>query len=103
MRHTTTLTYYSNDTATTEIYTLSLHDALPISGDPFGASPNALAFDKSGKTLFVCNGTQNAVGLVAFAPTHSRMTGLVPRSEEHTSELQSHVNSFCRFLFEKKK
>ncbi len=47
-------------------------------GDPFGASPNALAFDKSGKTLFVCNGTQNAVGLIAFAPTRSSLTGLVP-------------------------
>jgi hypothetical protein len=47
-------------------------------GDPFGASPNALAFDKSGKTLFVCNGTQNAVALVAFTPGRSRLQGLVP-------------------------
>ncbi len=47
-------------------------------GDPFGASPNALAFDKAGKTLFVCNGTQNAVAVVDFAPGRSRLQGLVP-------------------------
>ena len=35
-------------------------------GDLFGAQPNALAFDKSGKTLFVCNGTQNSVAVVRF-------------------------------------
>ncbi|PYI99748.1 MAG: phosphoesterase, partial [Verrucomicrobia bacterium] len=47
-------------------------------GDPFGASPNALAFDNKGKTLFVCNGTQNAVAIVSFAPPRSRLEGLVP-------------------------
>jgi YVTN family beta-propeller protein len=47
-------------------------------GDLFGASPNALAFDKSGRKLFVCNGTQNAVAVVAFAPGKSRLLGLVP-------------------------
>ena len=46
--------------------------------DPFGASPNALAFAPSGKTLFVCNGTQNAVAVVAFAPGNSKLKGLVP-------------------------
>jgi YVTN family beta-propeller protein len=47
-------------------------------GDLFGAQPNALAFDKSGKTLFVCNGTQNAVAVVKFDPGHSRLQGLIP-------------------------
>ncbi|HEX4796503.1 MAG TPA: bifunctional YncE family protein/alkaline phosphatase family protein [Humisphaera sp.] len=46
--------------------------------DLFGCSPNALAFDSSGKMLFVCNGTQNAVAAVAFDPGHSKLTGLIP-------------------------
>jgi YVTN family beta-propeller protein len=47
-------------------------------GDPFGAQPNALAFDKSGKTLFVCNGTQNAVAVFRFQPGKSQLLGLIP-------------------------
>jgi YVTN family beta-propeller protein len=47
-------------------------------GDLFGASPNALAFDNSGKWLFVCNGSQNAVGVIAFKPGGSRLRGLAP-------------------------
>lgn len=47
-------------------------------GDPFGAQPNALAFDRSGRMLFVCNGTQNAVALVRFRPGRSQMLGLIP-------------------------
>ncbi|MDA1272537.1 MAG: beta-propeller fold lactonase family protein [Verrucomicrobia bacterium] len=46
--------------------------------DLFGASPNALAFDRSGKTLFVCNGTQNAVAVVSFDPGESKLKGLIP-------------------------
>ena len=46
--------------------------------DLFGAQPNALAFDKSGNRLFVCNGTQNAVAVFAFAPGQSQMLGLIP-------------------------
>jgi DNA-binding beta-propeller fold protein YncE len=46
--------------------------------DLFGAQPNALAFDKSGKTLFVCNGTQNAIAVFDFAPGKSRLLGLIP-------------------------
>jgi YVTN family beta-propeller protein len=46
--------------------------------DIFGASPNALDFDRTGKTLFVCNGTQNAVALVAFRPGRSKLVGLLP-------------------------
>jgi YVTN family beta-propeller protein len=47
-------------------------------GDLFGAQPNALAFDASGKTLFACNGTQNAVAVFKFRPGESKLIGLVP-------------------------
>ena len=47
-------------------------------GDPFGAQPDALAFDRSGKTLFVGNGTQNAVAVVQFQPGQSKLLGLIP-------------------------
>jgi YVTN family beta-propeller protein len=46
--------------------------------DLFGAQPNALTFDKSGKKLFVCNGTQNAVAVFDFAPGRSQLRGLIP-------------------------
>src|SRR6266571_4138542 len=67
--------FFFNDTATTEIYTLSLHDALPISKRPRSCSARWAAWSCWTKT----------------------------RSEEHTSELQSHVNLVCRLLLEKKK
>lgn len=47
-------------------------------GDSFGAQPNALAFDRRGRTLFVCNGTQNAVAVFQFEPGKSRLLGLIP-------------------------
>jgi YVTN family beta-propeller protein len=47
-------------------------------GDLFGAQPNALAFDPSGKTLFVCHGTQNAVAVFQFKPGESKLLGLIP-------------------------
>jgi DNA-binding beta-propeller fold protein YncE len=47
-------------------------------GDPFGAQPDALAFDKSGGKLFVCNGAQNAVAVVQFDPGNSKLLGLIP-------------------------
>jgi YVTN family beta-propeller protein len=50
----------------------------PSPADLFGASPNALAFDKPGRTLFVCNGTQNAVAVLSFRPGHSKWRGLIP-------------------------
>ena len=46
--------------------------------DLFGAQPNALVFDKSGRKLFVCNGTQNAVAVFAFKPSRSQLLGLIP-------------------------
>lgn len=47
-------------------------------GDLFGAQPNALAFDKRGKRLFVCNGSQNAVAVFQFKPGRSQLLGLIP-------------------------
>src|SRR5215204_7567554 len=80
--------FFFNDTATTEIYTLSLHDALPIC--PPGAHRtrywlSMLTIPTSGE-----------------APNGRRMY-LAGRSEEHTSELQSHSDLVCRLLLEKKK
>jgi YVTN family beta-propeller protein len=46
--------------------------------DLFGAQPNALAFDKTGTRLYVCNGTQNAVAVIAFRPGKSEWLGLIP-------------------------
>jgi YVTN family beta-propeller protein len=46
--------------------------------DLFGAGPNALTFDRSGEKLFVCNGSQNAVAVIAFAPRKSKLEGLIP-------------------------
>jgi len=47
-------------------------------GDPFGAQPNALAFDSAGGKLYVCNGTQNAVAVFQFHPGASKLLGLIP-------------------------
>src|SRR5204862_6079573 len=46
--------------------------------DVFGASPNALAFDRSGKRLYAANGTQNAVAVVDFKAGRSKLAGLIP-------------------------
>src|SRR4051812_49596299 len=83
--------FFFNDTATTEIYTLSLHDALPICE----ASMAALSASK-----FVCS----AMSLMSpmISPI-ACVRSVKSRSEEHTSELQSHVNLVCRLLLEKKK
>src|SRR5205809_7270915 len=69
--------FFFNDTAPTEIYTLSLHDALPIFPAGAGSGP--------------ASGRDPAAGARG------------PRSEEHTSELQSRLHLVCRLLLEKKK
>src|SRR5260370_18030467 len=74
------LFFFFNDTATTEIYTLSLHDALPIFRLP---------------ARWSCPRAQQA--------GRSQAEHEIGRSEEHTSELQSHLNLVCRLLLEKKK
>src|SRR3712207_6946880 len=92
--------FFFNDTATTEIYTLSLHDALPICQPRLGGTPP---------------GDRQRDGRLTAAPYHRwpmasgpdlfvvcRSTG-TRRSEEHTSELQSRQYLVCRLLLEKKK
>src|SRR3712207_6894483 len=84
--------FFFNDTATTEIYTLSLHDALPISQEHKSAGFVGATPQYSGAVLTFADGT--------------RPQGICdtdPRSEEHTSELQSRQYLVCRLLLEKKK
>src|SRR2546429_7026353 len=83
--------FFFNDTATTEIYTLSLHDALPISNAGVVFAPGRPARGEI------------AVG-VADMCQPAKISGLRGlRSEEHTSELQSRLHLVCRLLLEKKK
>src|SRR2546429_9516389 len=79
--------FFFNDTATTEIYTLSLHDALPI------CAARALAVN----LLKLKESSQKA------SARQKRLRLSAPRSEEHTSELQSRLHLVCRLLLEKKK
>src|SRR6266545_7074028 len=75
--------FFFNDTATTEIYTLSLHDALPISTATCGLMRRIVA--------------------AALSTLGTPRSGVPWRSEEHTSELQSLAYLVCRLLLEKKK
>src|SRR2546427_4349415 len=80
--------FFFNDTATTEIYTLSLHDALPI-------------WWSSEISVLLALFHGGVAGLVVHA--RGAATSDASRSEEHTSELQSQSNLVCRLLLEKKK
>src|SRR3712207_8036900 len=103
-----TLFFFFNDTATTEIYTLSLHDALPI------FVRGTQHTDK--RTVFAGALTCQSIPLLVAPPIEKRKTELrnivmvlwlqtlvAVRSEEHTSELQSRQYLVCRLLLEKKK
>src|SRR5688572_16800081 len=79
------MSFFFNDTATTQLYTLSLHDALPISR-PSSVSAAATSSPPSRPE----------------PPTAPAGAVVVVRSEEHTSELQSQSNLVCRLLLEKK-
>src|SRR5260370_24658265 len=94
--HTILLFFFFNDTATTEIYTLSLHDALPIS-DNLGNRDRRHA--GRGRVVRPARHYRQA----AFSGTCADRRRAHSRSEEHTSELQSHLNLVCRLLLEKKK
>src|SRR5690348_17792673 len=87
--------FFFNDTATTEIYTLSLHDALPISIEAWSRRARAAVI-----AVVVAAGTWTIVQGAVY-PDNPLEIG--PRSEEHTSELQSPVHLVCRLLLEKKK
>src|SRR5205807_8405924 len=102
-----------NATATTTIYTLSLHDALPISSENSSVTFNWVVNDSAPPSI-TNPGTQNTlentmvnlqISGVDISPGSFTATGLPPglmmstsRSEEHTSELQSPCNLVCRLL-----
>src|SRR5260221_10151022 len=105
--------FFFNDTATTEIYTLSLHDALPISENARSSaismrrSPGrcscarlSIALQNRACATFWNNNLE--FSLRSLAATHDCRSKRL-RSEEHTSELQSHSDLVCRLLLEKKK
>src|SRR2546426_7275675 len=83
-----TVFFFFNDTATTEIYTLSLHDALPISGSAKASNSSPAVAKPVAVGGWACTTAATSTGF---------------RSEEHTSELQSPCNLVCRLLLEKKK
>src|SRR2546422_7671447 len=92
--------FFFNDTATTEIYTLSLHDALPISGNTnyvrFRLSPDV--------TIAIGARVKRPGEQMDTEPTELKVVHHPDgRSEEHTSELQSRLHLVCRLLLEKKK
>src|SRR5690606_40730457 len=86
--------FFFNATATTEIYTLSLHDALPIFGDQPRSWPGTYERAPTGPRPVRCG---------PRATRRCSARGGRLRSEEHTSELQSRENLVCRLLLEKKK
>src|SRR2546422_1124227 len=88
--------FFFNDTATTEIYTLSLHDALPIS--------QLADFTEAGLARGSTRQHREDRHLVDQGRHFGRRDfGPAERSEEHTSELQSRLHLVCRLLLEKKK
>src|SRR5690242_21250458 len=94
--HLLFLFFFFHATATTEIYTLSLHDALPISY--LAAIDDGALADRLDGAIGGAQADRRRRG------TRRRAVDVqIDRSEEHTSELQSHVNLVCRLLLEKKK
>src|SRR3712207_8526821 len=96
--------FFFNDTATAEIYTLSLHDALPISRDVIhpsdqGSQDTALAFGQRCREA----GIRPSMGSLGDADDEPPRLRRRLRSEEHTSELQSRQYLVCRLLLETKK
>src|SRR5207249_5728008 len=109
-----TVSFFFNYTATPQIYTLSLHDALPISDvlnsrddDGTNISPtlNLLVNDDGSLSPFVLPGAdeRTAWGVDAWLKLGPFDLNGEYRSEEHTSELQSRFDLVCRLLLEKKK
>src|SRR4051812_33879969 len=86
--------FFFNDTPTTEIYTLSLHDALPILPLRKNIIPTLAVVEDTLETS-----QDRVIKIIDQAKKYADM--FLTRSEEHTSELQSHVNIVCRLLLEK--
>src|SRR2546422_5254210 len=85
--------FFFNDTATTEIYTLSLHDALPI-------LEKGIVLPSNLQGLYRCDFEGDRLD---YEATMKLLKTFSQRSEEHTSELQSRLHLVCRLLLEKKK
>src|SRR3712207_7393647 len=95
--------FFFNDTATTEIYTLSLHDALPISRrSRFGVFTSGCPYAER-SALRSSEAMKSTLGGRDRVPAPCAEAGAAGRSEEHTSELQSRQYLVCRLLLEKKK
>src|SRR5690242_21217328 len=94
--------FFFNDPATTEIYTLSLHDALPIFRRPTSSRRRGRKVQRDA-TPSADREPSGWISRSASASRSTRRASSSGRSEEHTSELQSHVNLVCRLLLEKKK
>src|SRR3712207_8989926 len=94
------LFFFFNDTATTEIYTLSLHDALPIFTVAFPSFRRAAWTALSG---VIPRAMLSVVSCSRYASSSRERSSSHFRSEEHTSELQSRQYLVCRLLLEKKK
>src|SRR5256885_12053134 len=95
--------FFFNDTATTEIYTLSLHDALPIFSSLFLVLPIlALFYNVKRNWVFSAYTLYNFMMVCGAVYIVQHPAVLPTRSEEHTSELQSPCNLVCRLLLEKK-
>src|SRR2546427_6324469 len=90
--------FFFNDTATTEIYTLSLHDALPIS-----VANVRLHGETREQPIALWHTERPSLRPLPLHPFDIATVSQVRRSEEHTSELQSQSNLVCRLLLEKKK
>src|SRR5437870_9053305 len=90
------LDFFFNDTAPTEIYTLSLHDALPISLGSLHRRQQRYRPCRQPEAGCKCNCRR-------WRPDRVRRISSGARSEEHTSELQSRGHLVCRLLLEKKK
>src|SRR5260370_7398234 len=99
--------FFFNDTATTEIYTLSLHDALPILRSMLDFSKvrriSVVPFEGLGGPAATDEFIRSLVGTGVEVSDAHHPGDAILRSEEHTSELQSHLNLVCRLLLEKKK
>src|SRR2546430_17519688 len=99
------LFFFFNDTATTEIYTLSLHDALPISSAAqasFHACRSSSSSPLSRSLRGLGRSCQLDGGVPLQRPGGAGASFSSLRSEEHTSELQSQSNLVCRLLLDKK-
>src|SRR3712207_7370056 len=94
--------FFFNDTATTEIYTLSLHDALPILPTT-SSTESSITGNREKPVLRASASTSRVESPRPIVASRGRGVITSARSEEHTSELQSRQYLVCRLLLEKKK